>query len=240
MRVLITRPQEDAAPLAAELAARGHEAVVAPLLTVEPRRDAEIDLAGVQALAFTSANGARVFAALSDARDLPVFAVGQSTAEAARAAGFARVESAAGDVAALTTLIAERLGPAAGAVFHGAASHLAGDLGGRLEEKGFTVRRAVLYEAVAAEALAPDLREDLAAGRIDAVLIFSPRTAETFVRLVSDADVASACRSCDAVCLSPAVADKLGPLAWRGVHVAAKPTREALLESLAAVQATTH
>ncbi len=74
MRVLVTRPKEDAAPLAAALAARGHETLVQPLLAIEPRPGAEIDLAGVQAVAFTSANGARVFAGLSEVRDVPVFA----------------------------------------------------------------------------------------------------------------------------------------------------------------------
>ena len=240
MRVLVTRPDEDAAPLAAALAARGHETLVQPLLAIEPRPGAEIDLAGVQAVAFTSANGARVFARLSEVRDVPVFAVGDLTAEAARGVGFARVESATGDVAALAALIAGRLDPAAGAVFHGAAGRVAGDLAGRLEERGFAVRRAVLYDAVPARSLAPEIREELTAERIDTVLFFSPRTAETFVRLISEADLTSACRRCDAVCLSPAVADEVGRVPWRGVHVAARPTREALLESLAALRAPTH
>ena len=90
MRVLITRPREDATPLAAELAALGHETLIEPLLTIVPRRDAEIDLQDVQALVFTSANGARVFAGLSPRRDLPVYAVGGSTAQAAGGAGTAR------------------------------------------------------------------------------------------------------------------------------------------------------
>jgi uroporphyrinogen-III synthase len=70
-----------------------------------------IALAGVHALAFTSANAVRAFAGLEARRDLPVFAVGGATAEAARAAGFGAVEDAAGDVQALADhLIARRPG----------------------------------------------------------------------------------------------------------------------------------
>jgi uroporphyrinogen-III synthase len=232
MHLLITRPRADAAPLAEELAALGHESSIEPLLAVAPRDDAEIDLAGVQALAFTSANGARVFAALCDERRLPVLAVGDSTAAAAREAGFARVASAGGDVEALAALAVERLDPAAGAVYHGAAERVAGDLQGRLEEAGFVVRRVVLYDAVPARALSAGLRAQLAEGEIDAILFFSPRTAETFVRLASEAGLTVACARCHAVCLSPAVAERIGGINWRAVHVAERPTRGALLKTL--------
>lgn len=232
MHVLITRPEADAAPLAEDLAAGGHDGSIEPLLTVVPRSTAEIDLTGVQALAFTSANGARVFAGLSDERRLPVFAVGDSTAAAARDAGFARVESAGGDVEALAALVIEALDPAAGAVFHGAAERVAGDLQGRLEAAGFAVRRVVLYDAVPARSLSRRARAQLAEGEIDAILFFSPRTAETFVRLACEAGLAAACARCHAVCLSPAVAARIGGITWRAVHVADQPTRRALMRTL--------
>lgn len=234
MRVLITRPEPDAAALARTLRERGHEAMIEPLLRIVTRGDADVDLAGVQALAFTSANGARVFAGLSPRRDLPVFAVGDASAAAARAAGFAKVESAAGDVGALAALIAARLDPGAGAVFHGAARKVAGDLKGALEAAGFRVRRAVLYEAVPSAAFSPETAAALGKGRVDAVLFFSPRTGESFIRLVREGSLAEACGRCRAVCLSTAVAETVGGLSWRDLRVAARPDEAALLESLEA------
>ena len=65
MQALITRPVEDTGPLAALLAARGVVAVSEPLLAIRPIPGAVPDLDGVQALFFTSANGARAFAAAS-------------------------------------------------------------------------------------------------------------------------------------------------------------------------------
>src|SRR5204863_98418 len=79
----------------------GHDAVVLPLLAVRVMPDISVDLHGVAALAFTSANGVRAFADASGERSLKVFAVGAATALAARQAGFKSVLSADGDVEAL-------------------------------------------------------------------------------------------------------------------------------------------
>ena len=233
MRVLVTRPREDAAPLAAALAAEGHETLIQPLLRIEPADPPPaLDFAGVQALLFTSANGVRALAALTDRRDLPVFAVGDASAEEARRAGFAAVESAAGDVEDLARLVSLRLRPADGVLFHGAGASLAGDLKGALAAAGFALRRVVLYKAVAAGGFAPEVREALAAGRLDAVLLFSPRSAETFVTLTAAQGLADALGACSAVCLSAAVAERVGGLPWRRVAVARRPDRNSLLACL--------
>jgi uroporphyrinogen-III synthase len=233
MRVLVTRPEADAAALVAALEARGHEALVQPLLTIEPAvPEPPLDLAGVQALLFTSANGVRAFADVSRERGLPVFAVGDASAEAARAAGFAKVESAGGDVEDLARLVKGRLEPGAGPLLHGAGGSLAGDLKGELEGAGFEVRRSVLYKAEPVRELSGSVRAALSEGRLDAVLFFSPRTAKTFVRLVAGHGLAAACERCQAVCLSAAVAANLGALSWRGIRTAAEANQQALLACL--------
>jgi uroporphyrinogen-III synthase len=238
LRALVTRPEEEAAPLAAALAERGINVTIEPLLSIRPLPEAPIDLAGVQALLFTSANGVRSFAELAGGRDLagwrelPVFAVGDATATAARNAGFARVESAAGDVAALAKLVAERLDAKAGALFHAAGSAVAGDLAGLLERAGFALRREMLYEARPADQLSPATVTNLANGWFDLVLFFSPRTAATFVTLARAAGegVVKGCGKAAALCLSPAVAAAAGGLPWREVQAAARPELPALLD----------
>ncbi|HET6969964.1 MAG TPA: uroporphyrinogen-III synthase, partial [Phenylobacterium sp.] len=100
-RIWITRAQPGADATAERVRAMGHDAVVAPLLAVRPLLDVPVDLRGVAALAFTSANGVRAFADVSGERNLKVFALGAATAQAARAAGFKSVLSADGDVEAL-------------------------------------------------------------------------------------------------------------------------------------------
>ncbi|MGH7000391.1 MAG: uroporphyrinogen-III synthase [Stellaceae bacterium] len=236
MKALVTRPREDAAGLTAALIARGIEPLLEPLLSIELARDATATLGaalpGAQAALFTSANGVRAFARISPRRDLPAFAVGNSTARAAQAAGFARVESAGGDVHALATLAARRLDPAAGALIHAAASAIAGDLAGDLARAGFAVRRLRLYEAVAATHLTVESLAAITAGAVGTAIFFSPRTAETFVTLSRAAGIDGCAAAIAAVVLSPAVAAALGPLTWRRIEVAIAPNELALLAAL--------
>src|SRR5436190_3350578 len=130
MRILLARPREDAERLAPKLTGRGHEVLIEPLINIVPVPGANVPLDGVQAVLFTSANGARAFSTASDRRDLQVLAVGEATAEAARGLGFANVESAGGDARDLARLARDRLDPANGALLHAAGSAVAGDLAG--------------------------------------------------------------------------------------------------------------
>lgn len=236
MRVLLTRPREDAERLAALLAERGIDSLIEPLIDIVPRSEACPDLDGVQALLVTSANGVRAFAGLTAERRLPLFAVGDATARAAREAGFERVASAGGDVDDLARLVIERLDPKDGALCHVAGSAVAGDLGGRLEAAGFATRRAVLYEARPRRALSPEAAAALTGGALEAVLFFSPRTAASFVTLAQGAGLREACKGLAAFCLSPAVAAAIEDLPWRAVRVAARPTQAALIQLLAGAE----
>jgi len=229
VRLLITRPKEDAGPLALRLAEHGIASEIAPMLTIRQRSAAAPDLTGAQALLFTSANGVRAFVAASPARELAVFAVGAATAAAAQEAGFESVVVAGGDVSTLAALVRNRLDPAGGRLIHVAGSAVAGDLAGTLGAAGFEITRAVLYEAVPATALSTDLRGALAEGRLDGVLFLSPRTAKTFVTLVDKGGLEAAYRTLHAYCLSAAVADAVRERPWGALSIAAQPTQDALL-----------
>lgn len=235
--VLITRPEADAGPLAAALAARGIAARLEPLLIIDFLPGPPLALAGVQAILATSANGVRALGLRTDCRTLPLFAVGDATAREARAQGFAAVESAAGDVAALAALARARLDPARGALLHAAGTAVAGDLAALLTEAGFRCRREVLYRARTAEALSAQTAAALRDGALAGVLLYSPRTAATFVRLVAAASLAASCACVDAFCLSAAVAAAVRPILWRSIVVATEPTEAALVAAVARIAA---
>ncbi|MEI6985595.1 MAG: uroporphyrinogen-III synthase [Rhodospirillaceae bacterium] len=237
-RILVTRPWEDAEPLAARLGSMGHKVIIEPLLEIVYFDDSLPSLDGIKALLFTSANGVRAFERVSTNRTLSVFAVGAATAAAASSAGFARVSDAGGDVEALAGLVTAECVPADGPLLHIAASERAGDLSARLTATGFTLLRQVLYRAQPAAALSEATRDALTCGYIDAVVLFSPRTAQTLVGLLADDGLSDVCCGIVVVCLSTAVADAASrspdgaPLRWRAVRVAARPELEALLAAV--------
>jgi uroporphyrinogen-III synthase len=86
VRVIVTRPRDQAGPLVARLEARGHEVVECALIEIERTSDEPVDAAGYDWLIVTSPNGADEIARRG--RNLPqVAAVGPGTAERLREHG---------------------------------------------------------------------------------------------------------------------------------------------------------
>jgi uroporphyrinogen-III synthase len=240
MRLLLTRPTEDSESLARHLVGLGHKVLIAPMMQIVPSADAELSLAGVQALLATSSNGVRALAAQRQGetvRRLPLFAVGEATARAASKAGFTDVRVAGGDVVALAALVRESLNPRSGRLIHIAGRDRAGDLKAALSADGFAVDVVVLYAAEAATSPPRDVRSALRAGELDAVLLYSPRTARIYVDLIraETDDLLAAVRKLYHVCLSPAVARELDSLGLNPNRIltAKAPRQDALLRCLA-------
>jgi uroporphyrinogen-III synthase len=239
MRLLVTRPELDAMRQVERLAARGHEAVLAPLLAIETATEMPLELDGAQALIVTSRNALRALAThreLAASLQLPLFAVGEATAKAAAELGFTRVTSGPGTGEGLAQLIADALDPDAGALVHLAGETVAFDLKSALQAKGFTLRQPVLYRAVAATRLPESVLTLLNEGKLDGVILMSPRTAAIFAALVVRHEALTQASRLDCYCLSAAVAQAVEPLKARTI-VAARPSEEdilALLDSEAA------
>lgn len=232
MRLLLTRPEEDAARTAAALEALGHEVILAPLMTIAFCDGPPLALDAVQALLITSANGVRALARRTARRDLPVFAVGAQSAAAAAAAGFCHIRAADGDVEALAKAVVGWADPHGGPLFYAAARDIRVDLAALLAPSGFTVRQEVLYAAVPAERLPAEAISALATGRADGVLLYSPRSAALFMAAVQQAGLADACAGLTAYCLSPAVAAALAGLKCGGYAIAPNPDQASLLALL--------
>jgi uroporphyrinogen-III synthase len=173
MRILVTRPEPDNARTAAALRELGHEVVLAPLLRIETVPNADLGPPPLSGVLITSANGARALAGYprhGELLSLPVLAVGGSSADAARAAGFTDVSSADGDASDLARLAAERFSGARHPLLY-----LAGeDRSGELSVAGLTIRTVVVYRARAATSLPEQ-------GGVDGVLHFSRRSVEAYL-----------------------------------------------------------
>ncbi len=232
LRLLLTRPRKDAESLEILLKNMGIQSIIEPLLDICVFDGPDIECHAVAALAMTSANGVRAFAARSQNRQVPVYAVGDATARIAKDNGFPEIYSAAGTVCKLATLIINSLPPDAGIVLHPAATRVAGDLEGYLREAGFSYQREIIYEAVPAKHLSPSIVTQIQAGEIDGVVLFSPRTGATFKILAEKAGLIDALTSLRAYCLSQAVADTITSISWLDVCTAENPNQASFLKLL--------
>ncbi|MEO7054552.1 MAG: uroporphyrinogen-III synthase [Rhizomicrobium sp.] len=230
MRILVTRPAEDGAEIARLLADMGHDALLAPLLTVELYDGPPLILDGVQAVLATSANGVRALAMRTDARNVPLFAVGPQTAEAAVRAGFIRVRNAEGDAVALAEAIPGWADPAAGALLHAAGENGSGWLADALAAKGFRVRREILYRVEAARHLPAAAIRALQENTVQAALFFSPKSAAIFADCAARDGLSTT--GLLAICISANTADALRALTFAETKIAAAPNQAALLACL--------
>ena len=225
MRLIITRPQIDAAPLAEKLAALRHTAVMVPVLDIVPRFDVALPHLPYQAICLTSANGMRCLTVNLDRR-IPVYAVGEQSAFIAHALGFHKVEAEGGDVDGLVSHIATKLKPSEGPLLYLSGAETASDLEGQLQKRGFDVTRVITYNAV--HCALDNYLNAIVSG--SGVLLYSPRTAKLWCQEIERLQFSHVAEQLRYFCLSAQVA-KVLPQNWHRL-VAKVPTEKSLLALL--------
>jgi uroporphyrinogen-III synthase len=87
VRIVVTRPREQAAELVRRLEELGHDVVVCPLIRVEPLGDGPVDVEAYEWVVVTSPNGARELLRRTRGALPRVAAIGPGTADVLRAGG---------------------------------------------------------------------------------------------------------------------------------------------------------
>jgi uroporphyrinogen-III synthase len=232
VRILVTRPQPGSSQTAAALKERGHEPITAPLLQIEILSQVDPDAGPWTAILITSANAMRGIAHLARRdgwRAVPIFAVGDRSAGAARDQGFTNVTSASGNVDGLVDLVAARLGPPARLLYL-SGEERSGDLAGALRAKNFIVDVVMVYRMIAARTL-PEPAASAIRDGIDGVLHFSRHSAEAFVNAASNAGLLEVALARPVhYCLSNQVAEPLRAAGAANFRIAARPDEASLLE----------
>jgi uroporphyrinogen-III synthase len=228
--VLVTRPEPGGEETAARVAALGWTPVLAPALVLAPRT---LVIPSVQAVLLTSRAAARALP--GPVADVPVLAVGEATAQEARARGW-QARAAGGTARDLAALAAAALDTAGKPLLLSVGEGYALDLAAELRARGFRVIRRVAYVARPAERLPENAIAALASRAVGTVLFHSPRSAVCAITLVRAAGIAAACRHMEVLAISPRVAEAaaaaIAPLSWRSLRVAARPDEDALMELL--------
>ena len=208
--VVILRPEPGASATLARAAAAGIEAVAIPLFALRPVEWVAPPANGYDALLLTSANAVRCGRdQLAGLSALPTYCVGEATAVAARAKGFAVAGTGAEDAAALVELVPKGL----------RLLHLAG----RDHRAIPGVTSIVVYDSAVIDS--PPLLEALSGG---VAMVHSPRAGARLAELVeARGNIAIAA-------ISEAAALACGS-GWREVAAISAPGDGALLALAAAL-----
>ncbi|WP_292052711.1 MULTISPECIES: uroporphyrinogen-III synthase [unclassified Brevundimonas] len=218
-RIWVTRTLPGAEATAARLRLMGHVPLVRPLLavrTLEGAMNAAPFPHEIACLALTSPNTLDAIRNdIARYSSLPAYAVGDTTACAARKAGFKHVFSASGDIQALADMI-RREAPI-GPVFAPGAQRPAGDLPALLPDRN--VIRLAVYATDETDVTIP---ED-----IDLALVHSPRAARALAKLLSISP-----RPLDVIAISQAAAQPFSGFSDVHVTIADHPDEDAMLRTL--------
>jgi uroporphyrinogen-III synthase len=227
MRVLVTRPAEDSARTAAALEAAGHEALVVPLFAIRPREHAMPGQA--DGFIATSANALRHARLTQDHFAIPIFVVGDATADEASRCGFRTIHSARGNGHDLAMLLTQAR-PEGGHFIYLAGVTRRDDALRTLDER-FMLQIVETYDSVAVDAMPGETVLALKTGQIDAILHFSTQSAAVFATLAQKAGLAAEADEVGHVFIS-AAAETPG---YAISIVAERPDLAAMIDALARV-----
>lgn len=232
-RIWLTRPAEDSASLAAELARHGIPSLIAPVMRVV-HLPAQTDYSAATApaaLLLSSRHAAPALATLpAEWRMLPAYCVGESTAKAASAHGYKNVIAGTADLMHLLPRLSSEL-PAGSHLLYLAGEETRLDVAALLAAQEIHVQTETVYRAIAITQLEPALQQALTPPvSLRAVAFFSPRSAAIACDLLQHAALTEAASTIEAFCLSMNVAAAAAKLPWARLHACHHPTRSAMVD----------
>ena len=211
-RIVVLRPEPGASETIERAEARGLDAIAIPLFNIEPLAWAAPEPGSFDALLLTSANAVRFGGEqLTELRGLPVHAVGDATADAARGAGFDIASTGDAGVDRLLGSLEPDL----------KLLHPCGEERKLPERARQTITPVPVYRSKTVEP-APDLAQ----ARDAIVLIHSPRAAERFAKLTREQQVEQ--QAVALAVISRPAAEAAGS-GWKSVDIADRPSDDALL-----------
>lgn len=235
--LLITRPAADARALGDAVAEFGFVPLFAPALEIVDRPDVPLPPTGdADAVIFSSANAVRALMrrgdrALSAYRALPVYAVAEHTAEAARGAGFIDIRTGPGTMAGLAAQLSGPNGPVRMIHFRGV--DIRDDPAVLLP--GRVAHSVPLYQAMAIASLPVDVGMALCGGGVGGVVFYSARSAKAFMDALCRGWPGADLSRTKALCIAPPVIDSLMQygVPWSGLLVSQTPDQTGMLSLIA-------
>lgn len=259
MAVLVTRPFPDNEATAAALREHGFDVLLAPMLRFEPVLFEDDDTAHYDGVIATSANALRAIDAHPGKTRLlerPLFAVGAHTADAARVTGFHEIVAGDSGASGLPDLVAAHFGDkkksgkfksdnkfksdkskrgAPRVLLYLAGADRAHDLSDDMDARGFSLVTYTTYAMVPIARLPVTVCEAFAAGRVDAVLHYSRRSARAFVTAARADGVEISALALPQCCMSDSVATAMREAGAAQVMVARNPDEKSMLETVVRV-----
>ena len=198
-----------------------------------PRRCAPRNDEGGKVQSQTSLRGAllrskpeKIFQRL---QKIPLYTVGDQTAQFAHSLGFSKIFNASGTSQDLIHLILQHAQREKGILWHLSGEIIKGNIVETLQSKGFEAERHIVYGIDETKNFPPALLSALQNQMISHVMFFSPRRTTNFVTIIKKNKLEEATRSMTSLCLSQDVAEKAAELNWGKIWISPQPTTQNMM-----------
>jgi uroporphyrinogen-III synthase len=161
---------------------------------------------------------------------LPLYTVGDKTAELATQHGFSNILNASGTSADLIKLILKTAHPQKGVLWHLSGRETKGNVVESLAAEGFEAKRHIVYEIEDAPELSASLCMNLKEQSFSHVILCSPRTTQVFMTLLKNQNLEEVTRQITALCLSQEIAEKASNLSWKNIWISPQPHLNTLIK----------
>ena len=229
--IIIIRPEPDASRDVAWLKRYQVPAIAVPVMQAAKRPFEVSDIGALQAVIFTSRHAVAAIAdspVIGALHALPAYAVGRSTAAAARQAGFAEVITGHGGGSGLVPLLVADLHPHAGALLWPSATTISFDMAAGLKSFGFAVQRLPVYAMPAQTDIGSQLPDRLFTHLSAAVVAMSTRSIDLFSTMLRDNQLDHRRHIITVIAASQSIAEAAGA-GWADILLAKAARRSRLL-----------
>ena len=219
MNILITRPLIDIEDLMVKLFSLGHKIIHVPTLKISSAGLKPINPEKYNAFIFTSANAIRNLKLLKvDSKKL-CFCVGSITEKIVRQQGFVNTISAGGTVNALKNIIinSENLDKKK-ILAYVCGDNITSNLDQELLEEGFQIEKIINYTSKKIDVLNEDTKKLIKNHPPDIILIYSKRSAESFIELTKKYSLNGLMTGSRVMCISEKVLSIFKEAGWKKIE----------------------
>ena len=219
MNILITRPLIDIEDLMGKLFSLGHNIIHVPTLKISSAGLNPINPEKYNAFIFTSANAIRnLKLSKVDSKKL-CFCVGSITEKIVRQQGFVNTISAGGTVNALKNIIinSENLDKKK-ILAYVCGDNISSNLDQELLEEGFRIEKIINYTSKKIDVLNEDTNKLIKSHPPDIILIYSKRSAESFIELMKKYSLNGLMTGSRVMCISEKVLSVFKKAGWKKIE----------------------
>ena len=220
MNIIITRPLIDSEDLMGKLFSLGHQIIHVPTLQILPADVAPINPDKYEAYIFTSANAIRNLKLEKVDKKKLCFCVGAITEKIVRQKGYSNTISAGGNVNALKNIIlnSENLNKKNFLAYF-CGDNITSDLDLDIQKEGYQVEKIINYKSKKIEELNENTNKIIIDHPPDIILVYSKRSAESFVELVKKYSLYGLMTGSRVMCISEKVLNVFQQAGWKKLEL---------------------